>query len=176
MKDNTVKSIKELLAEIDAKYNKSTQGWNISIGRDPNSGYGNIFISNPVNIWQIKIDSLYKPNPYGVGMKLGRVRDFSNLISQRTPSFGFRPLLPSHLEILQKNLERERSIDGIINEILGTNPVSINQLGKSNFLMGPILHSSFEGYISDRQKELDRKLKRNLDELLFSKGIGYNYI
>ena len=171
-----MKSIKELLAEIDAKYNKNPLGWNISIGRDPHSGYGNIFISNPTDIWQIKIDSLYKPNPYGLGLKLGRTKEFADLITSNTPSFGFRPLLPSHLEKLQHHVEQELPINHIINEILSTKPVSLNHIKKSNFLMGPILHSPFKGYISERQKELDRKLKRSLDNLLLSKGIGYNYI
>ena len=171
-----MKSIKELLAEIDRKYNKNPSDWNISIGKDPNSGYGDIFISNPVNIWQIKIDSLYKPSPYGLGTKLGQTKDFSDLISSNSPSFGFRPLLPSHLKRLQRSVEREKPINQIVNEILSTKPVSINQLGKSNYLMGPILHSPFQGYVSDSQKQLDRKLKRSLDDLLLSKGIGYNYI
>jgi len=37
---------------------------------------------------------------------------------------------------------------------------------------GPIIHSNFHGYISSKQKELDSKLKRNLDKLLFREGIG----
>ena len=164
------------MAEIDTKYNKSPRGWNISIGRNPRSGYGNIFISNPVNIWQIKIDSLYKPNPYGLGMKLGETKNFSDLITSGGASFGFRPLIPTHLKKLQRSVEQKKPINNIINEILRTKPVSIDQLGKSNFLMGPILHSADQGYVSDRQKQLDKKLKRSLDDLLLSKGIGYNYI
>ncbi len=164
------------MAEIDSKYNKDPQGWNISINRDSQSGYGNIFISNPLSIWQIKIDSLYKPNPYGLGVKLGEVKDFQDLVSGNEPPFGFRPLLPSHLEKLQQRVEHETPINDVIDEILGSNPVSMPQLQKSPFLMGPILHQPFQGYISDRQKELDRKLKRNLDNLLLSKGIGCDYI
>ena len=84
-----MKSIKELLAEIDAKYNKNPVGWNISVGgRDPH-GHGNIFISNNANIWQLKIDSLFRPNPYGVGTKLGNIEDFPDLRSPIGPSFGF---------------------------------------------------------------------------------------
>ncbi|NVM56259.1 MAG: hypothetical protein HWN66_21360 [Candidatus Helarchaeota archaeon] len=171
-----MKSIKELLAEIEHKYNKNPRGWNIFVGgRDPR-GHGNIFITDPADIWQIKIDSLFKPNPYGVGMKLGNVEDFSDLVNPTTPSFGYRPLLPSHLDKLRQNFEQKKPINKVINEILHTKPFSLNQLGNSNFLMGPIMHSSFKGYVSERQKDLDRKLRKNLDDLLLSKGLGYNYI
>ncbi|NVM28537.1 MAG: hypothetical protein HWN65_06815 [Candidatus Helarchaeota archaeon] len=170
-----MKTIKELLAEIEYKYNKNPAGWNILVGgRDPH-GHGNLFISNPVHVWQIKIDSLFKPNPYGVGMKLGNVEDFE-LPAPRAPSFGFRPLLPSHLNKLRQTVEQEKPINQIVDAILNTKPLSLSQIGKSNFLMGPIMHSSFKGYVSDKQKELDKKLRKNLDDLLLSKGIGYNYI
>ncbi len=176
LRQTPLKSLKELLAEIEYKYNKNPVGWNILVGgRDPH-GHGNIFISNPVHIWQIKIDSLYKPNPYGMGMKLGNVEDFSELAFPQVPSFGYRPLLPSHLDKFRQNLEQNKPINQVTDDILKTKPVSLNQMGKSNFLMGPIMHSSFKGYISERQKELDRKLRKDLDNLLVSKGIGYNYI
>ncbi|MHA1130646.1 MAG: hypothetical protein ACTSRC_17015 [Candidatus Helarchaeota archaeon] len=173
-----MKSIKELLAEINAKYNKNPSGWNISVSRDHRSGYGNIFISNPIHLWQIKIDSLYKPNPYGLGTHLGRPEDFAELIAPELPSFGFRPLLPTHLKKLQQRFEQKKPIDNIINDILSNKPVPLSHLQKpvANYLMGPIMHSSFEGYVSDKQKQLDRKLKRSLDDLLFSKGISQNYI
>jgi hypothetical protein len=170
-----MKSIKELLAEIDAKYNKNPLGWQFSIGQDSQGGYGNIYISNPQKVWQIKIDSLYKPNPYGLGTQLGNTDEFNDLISSGLPSFGFRPLLPTHLKRLQHGFDQERPVNNIINEILNKKPVSIDQLGKSNYLMGPILHSPFKGYVSDKQKELDRKMKRSLDDLLLSRGIGQNY-
>ncbi len=170
-----MKSIKELLAEIDAKYNKDPLGWKFSVGgRDPH-GHGNIFISNKASIWQLKIDSLFKPNPYGVGTKLGNIEDFPGLRTPIGPSFGFRPLLPSHLDKLKRNFEQEKPINQVVDEILNTRPVSINQMTKSNYLMGPIMHSSHQGYVSDRQKELDKKMRKNLDDLLLSKGIGYNY-
>ncbi len=170
-----MKSLREILAEIEALYNKNPLGWNISVGADPHSSYGNIFISNPLDIWQIKIDSLYKPNPYGLGTKLGPVKDFPELFPSSSPSFGFRPLLPNHIQKLQKEVEREKPIDNVIKEILGSKPVSIDQI-KSNALIGPVMHSSLQGYISDNQKALDRKLKRSLDDLLLSRGIGQNYI
>ena len=117
-------------------YNKNPVGWNISIGRDPNSHFGNIFVSNPENLWQIKIDSLFKPNPYGLGMKLGAPNDFPDLLKSNNPSFGFRPLLPTHLQKLQQQVERERPINDVIADILNTKPVSFNQIGNKNFIMG----------------------------------------
>lgn len=171
-----MKSIEELLAEIDAKYNKNPKGWNISVGGPDPRGHGNIFISNNVNLWQLKIDSLFKPNPYGIGTKLGEIDEFPEFKNPSSPSFGFRPLLPSHLDKLKLNLQQKKPINKVINEILNTNPVSINQMTKSNYIMGPIMHSSFKGYVSDKQKELDKKMRRNLDDLLLSKGIGYDYI
>ncbi|MDD1778521.1 MAG: hypothetical protein LUQ65_10170 [Candidatus Helarchaeota archaeon] len=170
-----MKPLKELLAEIEQKYNRNPSNWNISIGRDQHN-YGNIFISNPANVWQIKIDSLFKPNPAGVGMKLGPLEDFSDLISPSSPSFGFRPLLPTHLENLQKSIVQEKPINSIIDDILSEKPVSPNQSEHQNFIVGPVMHSSFQGYVSDKQKDLDRKLKRNLDDLLHAQGLGLDYL
>jgi len=171
-----VKPVKEVLEEIEKKYNRNPLDWNISIGRDQNN-YGNIFISNPVNIWQIKIDSLFKPNPSGLGMKLGPVEEFSDLVRPNQHSFGFRPLLPTHLEDLQRNIVQQKPINSIIDEVLGEKPVSLNQSEHTNpLLVGPVMHSSFQGYVSDKQKELDQKLKRSLDKLLQSQGIGLDYL
>lgn len=170
-----MKEVKEILEEIERKYNRNPLGWNISIGRDP-TGYGNIFISNPVTIWQIKIDSLFKPNPYGMGMKLGPVEEFSDLIHPNSYSFGFRPLLPTHLKDLQRNIIQEKPINNVIDEILKEKPVPLSQSEEQSFLVGPVMHSSFQGYVSDKQKELDRKLKRNLDKLLQSQGVGRDYL
>lgn len=162
--------------EIEVKYNKNPKGWNILVGgRDPH-GHGNIFISNEANIWQIKLDSLYKPNPHGVGIKLGDVDEFEDLTMPKLPSFGFRPLMPVHLDRLRRTVEQEKPINRILEEIMSAPPVSTNDMSKNNYLMGPIMQSSFKGYISDRQKELDKKLRKNLDSLLLSKGIGYDYL
>ncbi|MHA1265491.1 MAG: hypothetical protein ACTSRS_09675 [Candidatus Helarchaeota archaeon] len=170
-----MKSIKELLEEIEFKYNQNPKDWSILVGGQDHHGHGNIFISNKVNVWQIKVDSLFKPNPYGVGMKLGNVEDFHELIRPNDPSFGFRSLLPSHLDLLRRNVERQKPINEVIDKILSTPPVPLNQMKNNHYLMGPILHSSFKGYISERQKELDRKLRKNLNDLLLSRGIGYQY-
>jgi hypothetical protein len=111
-----------------------------------------------------------------MGMKLGPVEEFSDLISPNLHSFGFRPLLPTHLKNLQSNIIQEKSINHVIDETLSEKPVSPNQSEHQNFLVGPVMHSSFQGYVSDKQKELDQKLKRNLDKLLQSQGVGLDYL
>jgi hypothetical protein len=171
-----VKSIKELLTEIELKYNKNPKNWNLLVGGRDRHGHGNIFISNKTDLWQLKVDSLFKPNPYGVGMKLGPIEEFSEFTSsQTTPSFGLRPLLPTHIDALKRNFETKKPINKVIEKILNTKPVSIDQMTKNNYIMGPIMHSSQLGYVSESQKQLDQKLKKSLDTLLFSKGLGTQY-
>ncbi len=54
------------------RYNKNPKGWNFSVGRGHDEKFFDILISHEKDVWQVKLDTLYRPNPLGVGVKVGR--------------------------------------------------------------------------------------------------------
>lgn len=165
------RSLEEIMIETQRTYDEDPRGWGISLGMGKD-GYGNIFISGPKGLWQIKVDSIYKPKPIGVGARVGAVDEFKKLISTKIPSYGFRPINEDQMSRLREGMSRHRPLDEIVGEILSAKPSPLGKLRGPGIVQGPIIHSNFHGYMSSKQKELDSKLKRNLDKLLFREGIG----
>ena len=138
---------------------------------------GNIFISNPnfKALWQIKLDSLYKPNPIGIGAKI-KDFDFGNESNDlKMPSFGYRPLLDEQLEKLQLNILERKPMDSLILDILKNDPVPLKDVKRQGILEGPVTFTT-PGYISNKQRDLDMKLKRDLNKLKYRRGLGLQYI
>ncbi|MHA1380180.1 MAG: hypothetical protein ACTSRG_17540 [Candidatus Helarchaeota archaeon] len=170
-----MKTFEEIMAEIKRLYNRNPLDWQISINKDKYN-HGNILITNPnySTLWQIKLDSLYRPNPISVGAKL---KDFEmpgkNIIKK--PSFGYRPLFDEQLEKLQLNLVEKKPIDKLLLDILDNNPAPLKNVKNQGFLEGPVTFTP-PGYISKRQKELDLKLKKDLNKLKYRRGLGLQYL
>ncbi len=169
-------SLEEILKDLRKYYNKNPLNWRISVNKD-SLNHGNILISNPdfELLWQIKLDSLYKPNPIGIGAKI-KDFDFGNKnIDLKMPSFGYRPLLDEQLEQLQFKILEKKPLDNLIMDILNNDPIPVKDAKNKGLLEGPITFSP-PGYISKRQKELDKKLKRDLNQLKYRQGLGLQYI
>ncbi|MHA1146427.1 MAG: hypothetical protein ACTSRW_16945 [Candidatus Helarchaeota archaeon] len=170
-----MKSVQEILYEIMKLYNKDPLDWHMSVNRDKFNN-GNIFVSNPNHgVWQVKLDSLFKPRSLGVGMKIGNP-DEASLVQRQSPSFGFRPLLSEQLERLKNDLLDKNPINALISDVLRNDPVPIEKTLRSPLsLQGPILFSNKPDFISDKQKELDRKLRNDLRRLLARNDQGQYY-
>ena len=166
------KKVDELQKDFKDMYDEDPKDWQISISqniRDPN-----LFVSNRNGIWQIKLDSYFKPKPIGLGMKVGDSDDAASIIKRKTgPSYGFRPLNLNQLDVLRDKLIQRKPIDNVLLDVLKSTPKSTNLLDSPLTLQGPVLFSKDSNYISDRQKILDKKLKK---ELLKLSSSSYNYI
>ncbi len=153
-------------------YDEDPKDWQMSFSKniqDPN-----LFVTNRRGIWQIKLDSYFKPKPLGLGVKIGDSDDALSLRKRKLgPSFGFRPITENHLSNFRDQLLQQKPIDKLILDILKTDPKPTSLLDSPFSLQGPISLSSNSQYISDRQKLLDKKLKKELMKLSIS---GYNYI
>lgn len=170
-------SMEEILLEIMKLYNKQPRDWHISVNSRPDEhSNGNIFISNPsFGLWQLKLDSLFKPRSLGVGMKIGGADEASSN-HRKGPSFGYRPLFSDQLERLKEQLLEKDKIDSVINEILQQNPISIpRSLEAPLSLQGPIWLSGDKRYISEKQRELDEKLRKDLRRLVTRHDQGLYY-
>ena len=166
------KKVDDLQKDFKDMYDEDPKDWEISISqniRDPN-----LFVSNRNGIWQIKLDSYFKPKPIGLGMKVGDSDDAADIIKRKTsPSFGFRPLNPNQLDVLRNNFLQRKPIDNVLLDVLRSTPKPTNLLDSPLTLQGPVLFSKDLSYISDKQKMLDKKLKKELLKLSTS---SYNYI
>ncbi len=171
-----MKTIKEIMEEINKLYNKNPLDWHISVSKD-RENFGNIAIFNPnfKSLWQIKLDSLYKPNPLSVGAKIPNINNEKIGFNSKMPSFGYRPLVDDQLELLQSNILEKKPIDNIILDILTREPVPLNNIKNKGFLEGPITFSP-PGYISEKQKVLDQKLKNDLKKLKYRMGLDLQYL
>ena len=171
---SSINSLDAVMAEILKLYDKNPLGWKILIGRD-DAGYGSILIQTPEGLWEIKVDSLWKPNPIGLGAKIDKVGALEQIVGE-SPHFGFRPVPKDYIKMLKEALENHKPIDDIIKSILSQKPAAINTLRNSGVLSGPVIYRPEIPFISDKQVELDVLLRRNLNTMLNRKGIGGMYI
>ncbi|MEE8168409.1 MAG: hypothetical protein V3T58_06010 [Candidatus Hydrothermarchaeales archaeon] len=161
-----IKTIETLLREVQTRYDKDPKGWNFVVG--PGEKYFDIMISKGAKVWQLKLDTLYKPNPVGFGSLIDKREVPALDISG--PSFGYRPLSDEQIEaLLTQSLDLE--------EIIEIEPMSLNKIKSPIVAQGPILHTSKPmNYVSEKQKALDLKLRRKIDDLLEKSGVTTSYV
>ena len=166
------KKIDELQKDFEDQYEEDPKDWQISISkniRDPN-----LFVSNRNGIWQIKLDSYFKPKPLGIGTQIGDGDDAADLVKRKMgPSFGFRPLNLNQLDVLHDKIIQKKPIDNLILDVLRSDPKPIKRLDSPLSLQGPVFFSNDPSYISEKQKSLDKKLKKELMKL---SNTSNNYI
>jgi hypothetical protein len=162
------------MKKVFAKYNKNPLGWKVLISNDE-KGFPTILFFSRDEVWELKFDSLYKPNPICVG------RNFTNpgeKLDQKfqSPNYGFRPLEDDKAKMILKSLLKERTASNIVNEILQKEPKSLEDIEERKMVLhGPIIHSPKLPLISEQQVDLDIKLRSELQKLLWNRGIGSMY-
>lgn len=165
------KSARQTLDELTKKYDKDPKDWRMAVGTDER-GYFDIFISNPIGVWQVKVDSIYKPKPIGLGMKIGGKMEAKRFASEKEPSFGFRPISNTLIESIMHS--REHQMDSFVDEILKQQPRRLADIKSPVFASGPIRYGD-RFQLSDRQTQLDLDLRKNLKKLLFREGMELEY-
>lgn len=176
LEKSQVKSYEEIMQEIMQEYDADPRHWSVSIGRSRDERYYDIFIARGSELWQIKVDTLFKPSPIGIGAKI----EIEQKKIEKLPlpfSYGFRPI-PREF----KELHGSEDLAGIIERILKSDPVPTSKIGKQGFVQGPVaikgslLSPQPLSYISEQQKTLDRKLTQELSSLLFKRYSGLGYL
>ena len=102
----------------------------ISLSTSPlRDGFFDATVSNVDEVWQLKIDSIYKPVPIILGAKVDLdATKIERKMSNSSPAFGYRKLEPSlMMNILKKltqeqqiNANKEPDINNYINSVLGS--------------------------------------------------------
>lgn len=163
------------------KYSSNPKNWNFLISTIPlRDGFFDATVSNVDEVWQLKIDSIYKPVPMILGAKVDldatRIERNNN-----SPAFGYRKLEPSFMmNILKKltqeqqiNANKEADINNYINSALGSLD-TVTPVTGGNYAYGPFVFTernpvSFNEY----QKQVSEKLALQLRDNLRNRYSSY---
>jgi hypothetical protein len=169
------KSVDSLMKEIWKKYNEDSMGWHVLVGRG-SKGYCDVFITNPKELWQIKLESMYRPNPIGLGVKIKNSRESAELF-RGIPNYGLRPLSKKTMAMMMSAIKRGAPPVSALREIMSIKPKPHGEIASPWILQGPVIHSAKPlELISDKQRELDAKLSIELESLLRKKRFGEMYV
>lgn len=106
------------------------------------------------------MDTIYKPNPLGLGKKMKADTDFTS----KLPESGFRKMDNSELEELFKKPEK----------LFEREPTSFDDLKENEVgFMGPQFMVQEPPQISEGQKKLDEKLSGELRKLMRRENFMY---
>jgi len=165
----SVESLESILRKVHAAYNRNPLGWKVFISSDE-KGFPTILFYSPEEVWEIKLDSLYKPNPICVGLSLKN--EDSELVEKlESPHYGFRPVEDDAAKKIVEALSKNEVPLQILNRILKREPKPLEELGKGMVLHGPVIHSQKLPLVSEKQVDLDLKLRQELQKLLTNRGI-----
>jgi hypothetical protein len=170
-----IESAEELMKKIFLRYNKKPSGWNFLVGKGHEDRFFDILISQGSEVWQIKVDTIYKPNPLGIGAKVEVEK--SKKIFDNPYSFGFRPLSEKQIMRLVETGLSKKAVENIMK----SRPRPINKIKTPVVVQGPIMYSGLPpslkpfDFISKKQQKLDSQLSKELDKLIKKSGTTIPY-
>jgi hypothetical protein len=165
--------VDQLMRKLSSKYNSDPGDWTVLIG-EPKGTHNDIFISTGKELWQVKVDSFYRSKPIGLGMKVGGEEEASKVIREEEPTYGLRPIPEDMIRKFIDGAIGDEDMVPIVDKVLKSKPRRVADLESSAVLQGPVQFGG-PAELSGKQRDLNLKLKRSLDRLLFEKGIGKEY-
>jgi hypothetical protein len=160
-----LKSSYAAVEEILRRYERSPKGWRVTMSRD-RAGHRDVIVTHGTNVWLIKEHEINPFKSVGFAAKMKGVKEDDTPL----PDFGLRPI-PE--DMLADGLEAEgdpSTFLRMLKEVLKQEPVSLSQAMGSTILQGPIMYSPKPlDLISRRSRELDVKLKNELERMLMRK-------
>ena len=168
-----IRPAEEITKDVTREYEKDKNGWGLTIGRK--SGLYDVLMEHGTSVWQIKTDTLYKPDSMGLGVKFEDVKIPSSHVLP--PNFGIRPGYADIMERYEKEMEFMGSLsEETIRKILSSPLTTNSELKDSGALMaftGPLKFSSSPlATISEAQRELDAQMESDLNRMMRRKYGG----
>lgn len=136
------------------------------VRRDLRGHYDLIFTKGS-NIWFVKEEFVnpYKSVGLGAKQRIGRKIDVENPFE-----FGLRPLSEEQMRALIDVLQRGSDLGKISKIIEDIEPISARKVDTPYALQGPVIRvDRHTGLISEKQRELDQRLRTELEKLLSKK-------
>lgn len=132
-----------------------------------NGNFYDAIVSNPNEVWQLKIDSIYKPNPLIIGTKVDvdpiRFNDNTHM------PFGYRKLDPKKigkiLSIISEN-EDTSALSSYIGSLISSTKPEVPSPNNS-YAYGPFLFTQKNPIkVDEYQRKISDKLANRLNEKL----------
>jgi hypothetical protein len=154
------------------KYSTNQRKWNFIISTSQvKDSFFDAIVSNPDEVWQLKIDSIYKPNPLVMGTK---ITADSSIIEKKinTTQFGYRKLDADVFKNFLTNISKDENNNSINNTDIN---VRLNSLLSSldpvkpikgqNYLYGPFIFTEKRmTKFDNKQDEISDKLSYRMNE------------
>ena len=163
-----VEPAEETRKQILKRYDSNPGGWRVLVGRD-RRGHYDLIVSHGSDVWFIKEEQINPFRSVGFGLR-DKVAD-QDVVEKLSPvTFGLRPLSKTQMTRIASALRSENSLSEVLSKFLKTDPVAFSEVSSPGLLQGPIIHAPRGiGLISERQAELDRELRVELERLLMRK-------
>jgi hypothetical protein len=158
--------IESIVNKIKNGYNKHPVGWTVLSDLK-----GNILVLGPNEGYMLRMISLNPQEQTGVGIEIDGLHETRKLL-RGAPSYGFRPLSNRKAEEILNSFSYTERRNKLISEILERKPVSSSEIENNKLkgvLSGPIIAHPDISTISERQKELEFKLKIEAEKIFRKK-------
>jgi hypothetical protein len=172
---------KALSKHLLDRYSKNPAGWSFTLfppAKDDNGFFG-AFVGSPDEVWQLKVDSIFKPNPLMLGAKvesnlekpidLGAIPYGYRRIDRKV-AFELLKILARADDSKETDPEHSRVIlDRILRPL---NPV-VPRSGES-YAEGPfVLTDRMNLQITNEQKQLEERLSSELRRMMRNRYSSY---
>lgn len=162
------------------KYSRNPNGWSFTLfpsAKDDNGFFG-AFMGSPDEVWQLKIDSIFKPNPLMLGAKVEAKSEGSTNFG--TIPYGYRRIDRKVAFELLKTLARAEDrgtdpiqdrldLDRILRPIRPVAPIAGGSYAEGPF----VLTDRMSLGITEEQKQLEDKLSSDLRKLMRNRYSSY---
>jgi hypothetical protein len=157
-----------LATNLFERYSANSRNWKFVVSvSQMNGNFYDAIMSNLNEVWQLKIDSIYKPNPLIVGAKVD-VDPVKFNDSTHMP-FGYRKLDPKKIEKILSNIsenEDTNAISSYLSSVISSSEPEIPSPNNS-YAYGPFLFTQKNPIkVDEYQKRISDKLATRLKDKL----------
>jgi len=165
-----------LAKSLFERYSANAHDWRFEISVSERSGsFFDAIVSSPNEVWQLKIDSIYKPNPLIIGTKIDvDPIKFSN--DKNAFSFGYRKLDPIRLQkalVNEVSESENKALDSLLASLITSVEPEVPRPNNS-YAYGPFIFGQNSlTSVDNHQRNISEKLANRLREKLRSLYSGY---
>jgi hypothetical protein len=157
-----------LATNLFERYSANSRNWKFVVSvSQQNGNFYDAIVSNPNEVWQLKIDSIYKPNPLIIGTKVDvdplRFNDNTHM------PFGYRKLDPKKIGKILSNIsenEDTSALSSYIGSLISSTKPEVPSPNNS-YAYGPFLFTQKNPIkVDEYQRKISDKLANRLNEKL----------
>ena len=157
-----------LATNLFERYSANSRNWKFVVSvTQQNGNFYDAIVSNPNEVWQLKIDSIYKPNPLIIGTKVDvdplKFNDNTHM------PFGYRRLDPKKIGKILSNInesEDTRALSTYIASLISSTKPEVPSPNNS-YAYGPFLFTQKNPIkVDDYQRKISDKLANRLNDKL----------